>query len=126
MATKTCDLSCSEENCKIADELAGGGYSREQLVDMLNQEGVQTSEALLNAYNSSDVMQRAVELGKQGELARPKFETEDFIGEGQFGRVSQLTSWLCNQRMAPLVEWGGYQDAGSDPSGTRQLDWSNL
>ena len=109
----------AEEKLKIADELAGGGYSREQLVDMLNQEGVQTSEALLNAYNSSDVMQRAVELGKQGELARPKFETEDFIGEGQFGRVSQLAPGYVIKEQAPLVEWGGYQDAGSDPSGTR-------
>ena len=70
MATKTCDLSWQKKSSKIADELAGGGYSREQLVDMLNQEGVQTSEALLNAYNSSDVMQRAVELGKQGRAGR--------------------------------------------------------
>lgn len=109
----------AEEKLKIADQLSGGGYSRDQLVDMLNQEGVQTSPAVLDAYNNSDVMRRAVELGGQGELMRHKFETEDFVGEGQFGRVSELAPGYVIKEQAPLVEWGGYQDTASDPSGAR-------
>jgi hypothetical protein len=103
----------AEEKLRIADGLSGGGYSRDELVDMLNADGVQTSENVLNAYNSDERMQSVVELGNENRFARPEYETESFIGEGQFGRVSELAPGYVIKEQAPLVEWGGYQEDSS-------------
>ena len=109
----------AEEKLKIADKLAGGGFSRDELVDMLNQPGVQTSPAVLDAFNNSQYMRTAVEMGKEGKFKRPELETQDFVGEGQFGRVSELAPGYVIKEQAPLVEWGGYQGTDADPSGAR-------
>ena len=108
----------AEEKLKIAEQMAGRG-TREELVDMLNADGVQTSPQMLEAYNNSEIMDRAVQLGKQGALDRPEFETADFVGEGQFGRVSELAPGYVIKEQAPLVEFGGYQSTEKDPSGAR-------
>ena len=112
----------AEEKLRVASDLAGGGYSRDQLVDMLNQPGVQSGEQLLDAYNSDPRMSAIFELGKEGAFLRPESNSDRFIGEGQFGRVSEFAPGYVIKEQAPLVEWGGYKmtDGGS------QSDEGNL
>lgn len=103
----------AEEKLRIADSLVGGGYSRDQLVDMLNQPGVQIGDEFANAFAGDEIVQRAFQLGEEGQLRRPEFETSDFVGEGQFGRVSELAPGYVIKEQAPLVDFAGYRTDGS-------------
>jgi hypothetical protein len=100
----------AEEKLRVAQGLAGGGYSRDQLVDMLNQPGVQQSDAVMNAYASDDRIQSILAAGDDGRFDRPEMETRNFVGEGQFGRVEELAPGYVVKKQAPLVEFGGYRE----------------
>ena len=103
----------AEQKLRVAQDLAGGGYSRDQLVDMLNQPGVQVGEQFSNSFAGDETVQRAFQLGEEGALMRPEFETSDFVGEGQFGRVRELAPGYVVKDQAPLVEFAGYRTDGS-------------
>jgi hypothetical protein len=108
------------EKLRVANELAGGGYSRDQLVDMLNQPNVQTGSAVLNAYYDDPQMNAIFQLDRDGVFIRPEMQGPSFVGEGQFGRVSELAPGYVSKQQAPLVEFGGYQtleDGSMSPKG---------
>lgn len=105
----------AEEKLRIANEMVGGGYSRDQLVDMLNQGGA-SGGPFIDALNNDPRINAIIDLNNEGQFARPEFETQDFIGEGQFGRVSEFAPGYVIKQQAPLVEFHGYQktEDGSD------------
>lgn len=100
----------AEEKLRVAQGLAGGGYSREQLVDMLNQPGVQQSDAVMDAYAGDGRIQAILQAGDAGQFDRPEFVSDRFVGEGQFGRVEDLAPGYVVKKQAPLVEFGGYKE----------------
>ena len=100
----------AEEKLRVAQGLAGGGYSREQLVDMLNQTGVQQSDAVMDAYAGDGRIQAILQAGDAGQFDRPEFVSDRFVGEGQFGRVEDLAPGYVVKKQAPLVEFGGYKE----------------
>ncbi len=102
----------AEQKLRVANDLVGGGYSRDQLVDMLNQPGVQVGDQFAEAFAGDNVVQRAFQLGEEGQLMRPEFETSDFVGEGQFGRVSELAPGYVIKEQEPLVDFAGYRTDG--------------
>lgn len=105
----------AEQKLRIANDLVGGGYSRDELVDMLNQPGVQNGDQFANAFSADSYVQDAFSAGEANQLARPEFETRDFVGEGQFGRVSELAPGYVIKEQAPLVDFSGYKQ--TDGSG---------
>lgn len=110
----------AEEKLRIANDLAGGGFTRDQLVDMLNQPGVQQGEQLINALNSDDRIRAVADLENEGYFIRPEMEAPSFVGEGQFGRVTELAPGYVSKKQEPLVEFGGYQtleDGSMSPRG---------
>lgn len=110
----------AEEKLRIANEMAGGGYSRDQLVDMLNADGVQTTPQMLSAYDNDERMNAVLRMDADNYFVRPEYEAPSFIGEGQFGRVTELAPGYVSKHQQPLVEFGGYQqseDGSSSPKG---------
>ena len=110
----------AEEKLRIANDLAGGGFNRDQLVDMLNQPNVQYGEQYLNALNNDPRIQAVDAMDNNGYFVRPELEAPDFVGEGQFGRVTNLAPGYVSKQQAPLVEFGGYQtleDGSMSPKG---------
>lgn len=103
----------AEEKLRVANELAGGSFNRDQLVDMLNQPGVQQGEQYLNALNSDDRIRAVADMDAEGFFTRPEMEAPNFVGEGQFGRVTDLAPGYVSKKQDPLVEWGGYSDDNS-------------
>ena len=100
----------AEEKLRVAQGLAGGGYGREELVDMLNQPGVQQSDAVMNAYANDERIQAILQAGDENYFDRPATESRNFVGEGQFGRVEELAPGYVVKNQAPLVEFGGYRE----------------
>lgn len=110
----------AEEKLRIANGLVGGSNTREELVDMLNANGVQTSPRVLDAYNNDDRMNAVHDMDADNYFVRPEFESPSFVGEGQFGRVSELAPGYVSKTQEPLVEFGGYQmseDGSMSPKG---------
>lgn len=103
----------AEEKLRIANDLAGGNYSREQLVDMLNQPGVQQGSNYLQALDNDPRIQAVQQMDSEDYFKRPEMESADFVGEGQFGRVTELAPGFVSKKQDPLVEWGGYSEDNS-------------
>tara|TARA_X000001388_G_scaffold50498_1_gene36470 strand:- start:502 stop:1566 length:1065 start_codon:yes stop_codon:yes gene_type:complete len=120
MGDKDMRSMLAEEKLDIAQQMVGGGYSREALVDMLNQNSAgglsagaaQFGDQFVAALNNDERVGKILELGDQGVFAvnRPEVESPNFVGEGQFGRVEELAPGYVVKKQAPLVEFGGYQD----------------
>jgi hypothetical protein len=102
----------AEQKLRVADDLVGGGYSRDQLVDMLNEPGVQVGDQFADAFASDDTVQRVFQAGEDNQLVRPEYESGSFVGEGQFGRVSELAPGYVIKEQAPLVDFAGYRTDG--------------
>ena len=103
----------AEEKLRIANDLAGGNFSREQLVDMLNQPGVQQGANYLQALDNDPRIQAVQRMDSEEYFKRPEMESADFVGEGQFGRVTELAPGYVSKKQEPLVEWGGYSEDNS-------------
>ena len=101
----------AKEKLRVANDVAGGGYTNEELVDMLN-ETKQQGQLLIDGYNNDPRMAHIHQLGAEGFFAdnRPARESSSFVGEGQFGAVYSRPNGLVSKYQAPLVEWGGYED----------------
>ena len=110
----------AEEKLRVAQELAGGGYSRDQLVDMINAPGVQQGEVFVGALDNDPRINAILKAGNEGAFVRPELESSGFVGEGQFGRVSEFTPGYVLKEQAPLVEFQGYRrndDGSASPLG---------
>jgi len=99
----------AEEKIRIADDLVGGGYSRDQYVDMLNQGG-QEGKPFLNALDNDSRIQTLLQMDNENYFMRPEMESPNFVGEGQFGRVTEFAPGFVSKQQNPLVEWGGYSE----------------
>ena len=110
----------AEEKLRVAQGLAGGGFSRDQLVDMINAPGVQQGESFVGALDNDPRINAILKAGNQGAFVRPEFESSSFVGEGQFGRVSEFAPGYVLKEQAPLVEFQGYRrndDGSASPFG---------
>ena len=112
----------AEHKLRIANDMAGGGRSREELVDMLNAPGVQQHESFRQALSNDPALAQLNDFDAQGGFIRPEIESPSFVGEGQFGRVNELAPGYVSKKQAPLVEFNGYQRS-EDGS---QLPYGNL
>lgn len=107
----------AEEKLRIVDQFnAAAGkdpLTFSEKVDVLNSEGFQQNDAVLDAFQNDERMQAILQAGNEGKFNRPEYETNNFVGEGQFGRVSELAPGYVIKEQPPLVEWGGYSEEGS-------------
>ena len=108
------------EKVRVASEMAGGNYSREELVDMLNQPGVQNGAQFIDALNNDERIRAVGQLDDEGYFVRQEYESPNFVGEGQFGRVTELAPGYVSKEQPALVEWNGYEtleDGSHSPRG---------
>lgn len=110
----------AEEKIRVVDEYLGGGYSRDQIVDMLNTPGAQ-SGPLADAFNADQRMNAIFTLANQGVWDRSASVSDRFIGEGQFGRVSEFAPGYVIKEQPSLIEWGGYQESTDGSSNLGNL-----
>lgn len=117
MGDKDMRSALAEEKLRAVDafnEAAGGEpMTFSEKVDALNSPGFQDNDAVLDYYRTDPRMQAILKAGDEGKYIRPAQETSNFVGEGQFGRVSELAPGYVIKEQAPLVEWGGYTEPGS-------------
>lgn len=112
--------AAAEHKLRIANEMAGGNRSREELVDMLNQPGVQQHPSFRQALANDPDLAKLNELDANQGFIRPEFESPAFVGEGQFGRVTELAPGYVSKKQPPLIEFNGYEvneDGSQSPFG---------
>ena len=121
----------------IFDNGTPEGKSRDEVVDFLNEidTGINRENRkmaqdpsyrpdphyfdlrnnLHQMYGQDAKIMQLMDDANNNKFQRPAFESSDFVGEGQFGRVVEIAPGFVEKRQAPLVEWGGYLD--DDPRG---------
>jgi hypothetical protein len=82
-----------------------------QLQEDKKKKFLQYGEQYLNALNNDPRIQAVEAMDKDGYFVRPELEAPDFVGEGQFGRVTNLAPGYVSKKQEPLVEFGGYQES---------------